>query len=485
MNFAVLAVPSFSLRALLRLERHLDGSPVAVTEGEGKRARVVQATEAALAAGVRLGMSCVQALAECPNLALRTPSLAAEKEADSVLLAAAWSLSPRVEQTAPGLCTVDLSGRVEAGLREEITRLAFLLGGQGMVCCIGVADTPLVARFAAQAGVPQNWIADSRAFLTRLPVTLLDLTEKEAEWFAALGLRTLGDVTRLPRAAFSQRLGLRGDTLWAMAAGEETRPLKTATPPASFEAHLDLEHPAETVEPLLFVLRRFADRLAGELNAAGLAAESLSLSLRLENETTYARTFRLPETTTRADVMFNALEHHLGTVQTASAVVGVDMVVQPTRQSQRQDGLFDTALRDPHAFYDTLSRVAAVLGADRVGTPRRCSTHRPDSFELIAPPARLPDDSAGSAVPARGPLLRRLRPAEPATVELSRGAPNYLHSAPLEGAVVAHRGPFRLSGDWWDKDGWAREEWDVEIGQRGLYRLLHTAEGWFIEGIYD
>lgn len=485
MNFAVLAVPSFSLRALLRLERHLETKPVAVTQGEGKRARVAQATEAALEAGVRLGMSCVQALAECPGLELRAPSIAAEKEAESVLLAAAWSLSPRVEQTAPGLCTVDLAGRAEAGVRDDTTRLAFVLGGQGLPICIGVADTPLTARFAAHAGGPQNWVADSRAFLAVLSVELLDLTEKEAELFAALGLRTLGDVTRLPRASFSQRLGLRGDTLWAMAAGEEVRPLRTATPPKSFEAHLDLEHPAEALEPLLFVLRRFVDRLAGELSVAGLGAETLSLGLRLEDETTYERAFRLPEATTSADVMFNALEHHLGTVQTASAVVGLDLVVQPKRQSHRQDGLFDTALRDPHAFYDTLSRAAAVLGADRVGTPRRHATHRPDSFELVTPPAHIEDAASPPTAPARGPLLRRLRPPEPATVELSQGAPNYLHSAPLEGAVVARRGPFRLSGEWWAQDGWAREEWDVEIGERGLYRLLHTADGWFIEGIYD
>lgn len=485
MSFAVLAVPAFSLRALLRLERLLDGKAVALTEGEGKRARVVQATDTALESGVRLGMSCVQALAECPDLALRPPSLAAEKEAEAVLLAAAWSLSPRVEQTASGLCTVDLTGRTEAGLRDDAARLAFVLGGQGLPIRMGVADTPLTARFAAHAGGPQNWVADSRAFLVGLPVALLDLTENEAELFAALGLRTLGDVTRLPRASFAQRLGLRGDTLWAMAAGEESRPLMIATPPTSFEAHLDLEHPAETLEPLLFVLRRFVDRLAGELSAAGLAAETLSLGLRLEDETTYTRAFRLPEATTRADVVFNALEHHLDMVQTASAVVGVDLVVQPTRQGQRQEGLFDSALRDPHAFYDTLSRAAAVLGADRVGTPRRRATHRPDSFELIAPPANLPDYSPPPAASARGPLLRRLRPAEPAKVELSRGAPNYLHSAPLEGAVVAHRGPFRLSGDWWEQGGWAREEWDVEIGERGLYRLLHTAKGWFIEGIYD
>lgn len=485
MNFAVLEVPEFPLRALLRLDAALAKRPLAIVHGEGKRARILHATPAAFDAGVRLGMGSLQALAECPALDLRNACPAAEAEADAALLVAAWALSPRVEQTAPGLCTVDLAGRNETALRQDVARAALQLEGQGMPVRIGISDTPLTARFAAHEARPERWVADTALFLASLPIALLDLTPAEETWFASLGLRTLGDLTRLPRASFAQRLGLRGDRLWAMAAGEEERPLNTAVPPARFEAHLDLEHAAETLEPLLFVLRRFVDRLAGELGAAALAAETLTLRLRLENETSHERTLRLPEPTARADALFGALENHLATVQTPSAVVGLDLAVHPARPRQRQDGLFETALRDPHAFYDTLARAAAVLGPDRVGTPVRQPTHRPDAFELVAPLATLDEYRPKSAAPARGPVLRRLRPPEPVTIELAAGAPRYVQSAFVEGAVVAHRGPFRLSGEWWDHGGWAREEWDVELGPGGLYRLLHAPGGWFVEGIYD
>lgn len=485
MKFAVLEVPAFPLRALLRLEAGLENKAVALVQGEGKRARILHVTAAALDAGVQVGMGSLQTLAECPTLDLRSASPIGEKEADAALLVAAWLLSPRVEQTAPGLCTVDLAGRNLAGLRRDLASVALQLSGQGLPVNIGIADTPLTARFAAHVANPEKWVTDSPSFLAPLPVSLLDLTTAEETLFASLGLRTLGDLTRLPRASFSQRLGIRGDRLWAMATGEDTRPLETAVAPARFEAHIDLEHSVETLEPLLFVLRRFVDRLAGELNAAGLAAGILTLCLRMEDETIYQRSFRLPEATARAEVLFGALENHLATVQTSSAVCGLDLTIQPLRPQHRQDGLFDMVLRDPHGFYDTLARAGSVLGPDHIGTPSRNKSHRPDCFSLLTPPATVAEYRPLPSAPKRGPVLRRIRPPSPATVELTKDTPSYVQSEVMEGAVIAHRGPFRLSGNWWDKSNWSREEWDVEIGSGGLYRLLRTRDGWCVEGVYD
>lgn len=485
MSYAVIEVPDFPLRALLRLESGLAGKPVAVIVGEGKRSRIIHATDSALKRGVRIGMGSVQALAECPGLDLRPPCLGSEKEAVSVLLSCAWTLSPRVEQTAAGVCTVDLTGRKEADIKSDLDRLILEMAGQDLPVRIGIADTPLTARFAAASGEPVRWVGDSQGFLGALSVVLLELAPTEAAFFAALGMRTLADVVRLPRAAFSQRLGLRGDRLWLMAAGEDHRPLNTATPPVVFEAHIDLEHAVEMMEPLLFVLRRFVDRLAAELSIANLAAETLALALRLEDETVYTQAFRPPEPTSQANVLFRLLDNHLATVQTPSAVIGVDLTIQPMRQQHRQDELFDAGLRDPHAFWDTLARVSAVLGADRVGTPVRAPTHRPGAFTLQAPLAVVPEYVVKPAAPPQGPVLRRLRPAEPATVELTGAVPTFLRSALVEGAVEARRGPFRLSGEWWDRAAWSQEEWDVEIKNLGIYRLSLRANRWWVEGLYD
>jgi protein ImuB len=59
-----------------------------------------------------------------------------------------------------------------------------------------------------------------------------------------------------------------------------------------------------------------------------------------------------------------------------------------------------------------------------------------------------------------------------------------------EGEVLWAAGPWRASGDWWEKEGWARDEWDIALqGESGvmLYRLVHDRLNgqWLVEGSYD
>jgi nucleotidyltransferase/DNA polymerase involved in DNA repair len=147
--FAAVEAPDFPLQALCRLEAELADAPVAIFRGEGRRAAVAFASVPALKAGVGAGMTVAQALAECPALTVRPPSPEAEAEASAVLLAACWQASPRVEATAPGLCTLDLAGRNLGQFRRELPRLRKQLQAHGLTCRVGVADNPLVARFAA------------------------------------------------------------------------------------------------------------------------------------------------------------------------------------------------------------------------------------------------------------------------------------------------------------------------------------------------
>ena len=483
--FAAVEAPDFPLQALCRLEAELADAPVALLRGEGRRAAVASASMQAVKAGVGAGMTVAQALAECPELTVRQPSPEAEAEASAVLLAACWQASPRVEATAPGLCTLDLAGRNLGQFRRELPRLREQLQAHGLTCRVGVAENPLVARFAAHGAGPELWVEQVRSFLAPLPIALLEPTPEEESLLSTLGLSTLGALAKLPRDAVARRLGPRGDELWARAAGEWRRPIQPAPHPTRFVAALDLEPAVETLEPLLFVLRRFIDRLALELRHANLGTNRLRLRLRLEAEKEHGREFCLPEPTADGSVLFRVVENHLATVHTDSRVVGVELEAFPARHLERQEGLFDTGLRDPPAFYETLARVAAIVGAGQVGTPRLADTHRPDAVRLVTPPATVPPAAAVPTASPRGLLLRRFRPPRPAIVELTQGAPSFVTCRSIADAITGVRGPWRSSGDWWQPPSWVREEWDIELARGGLYRLLHTPDGWFIEGSYD
>lgn len=480
--FAVIQLPAFPLQALLRLRPELHGEPIALLVGEGRRAVIEHVNP--LAGGVSAGMTAAQALADCPALQLVAPSLAAEREAGALLHSAAWSLSPRVEPTAPGSCAVDLTGCTPERLPGQIKAMRAGLAAHGLAAKVGVGANALLARYAVHRAEPEFWVNDPKSFLAPLPLNLLGLTAEEERLFADLGLRTLGSLTKFPRAALVNRLGSRGDALWSQAAGEWDRPLQPAPFPVRHLAAMDFEEPVETLEPLLFTLRRFCERLALEVGQFGGGTSRLALALKLDGDLALARDFDLPEPTAHADILFAVLENHLPSLKTETAVIGFSLEVFPARRLEQQEGLFDTGLKDAPLFFATLGRLAAVVGSENVGTPRRADTHRPDAFVLAAPTALIPERIAPLAPPPAGPLLRRLRPPVAATVELRAARPCFLFSPLATGEIQVLRRPFWSSGDWWRPEAWSREEWDIQIGA-GLYRLLHLPEGWFIEGVYD
>jgi protein ImuB len=483
MRYAVLRVDDFALHALLRSEAALAGRPVALAAGEGGRARVTAASPQA--AGVHPGLAVTLAMARCPGIVMRTADPGAELEAHRLLVAAAFTLSPRVELTGAGCCTVDLQGADPALAETRMRAVAGELGRAGLPARIGAGETPLLAAYAARRAELVLIVSSSREFLESLPLAFAEPLPAHAQILQGWGIRTLGALTSLAKGEVGLRLGTEGALLWERAAGETSRVLRLVEPARTFVAEWSYEPPVESLEPLLFKLRRFAERLALELRGAGLAAGNLGLTLLLEDETESRREFCLPEPCADVDAWLRVLGAHLDTLRTAARVAGVRLGATPVRPAQRQDGLFDTGLLDPAAFWENLARLGALVGDDRVGTPHPADTHRPDAFSLERPAEAVPAPADPPIHAARGPALRRFRPPHPARVLCAEGRPVGLESAPAAGVVRAARGPWAGSGDWWKPEAWELEVWHVELEQGGVYQIARAPQGWCVEGILD
>jgi protein ImuB len=139
----------------------------------------------------------------------------------------------------------------------------------------------------------------------------------------------------------------------------------------------------------------------------------------------------------------------------------------------------------------------ALLGPERVGTPILKDTHRPDAFHmesfLWAVESAVPSgqnrhsrsDSHALKPAHTTAALRRFRPAAPATVLLDENKPAHVRSSDVGDKVVRQRGPYLISGNWWDEKSWARAEWDLQLENDELVRAHETEEKWVIDGIYD
>ena len=89
--------------------------------------------------------------------------------------------------------------------------------------------------------------------------------------------------------------------------------------------------------------------------------------------------------------------------------------------------------------------------------------------------------------------LRIFRPPLRANVTLREGRPAHMacpRRKEICGEILWAAGPWRTSGDWWEQEGWARDEWDIALQETSgitLYRLVRDlfSGQWLLEGNYD
>src|SRR3954447_16701513 len=196
------------------------------------------------------------------------------------------------------------------------------------------------------------------------------------------GIHTLGQLGALDKEQLGARLGLQAVRLWERANGRSNRLLKLIRPPEVFQESFEFEREIETAEPLLFMLRRFLEQLVVRLAAIYLVAKELRLQITFRNKQIYERVFKIPQPTNDVDLLFRMLQTHLENFRSEHPIIAVALSAEPIKPAGEQFGLFETTLRNPHQLSETLARLTALLGGDRIGTPVLEETHRPDAFRM-------------------------------------------------------------------------------------------------------
>ncbi|PYJ17680.1 MAG: hypothetical protein DME94_02995 [Verrucomicrobia bacterium] len=321
------------------------------------------------------------------------------------------------------------------------------------------------------------------------------------------GIHTLGQLAALDKKKLAARLGPKAIGMWERANGKSQRLLKFVRPPESFEESFEFENEIETAEPLLFILRRFLEQLAVRLSTIYLVAKELTLRITFANKQCYERVFKIPQATNDVDLLFRMLQTHLENFRSQHPIVAVALSAQPIRPVSQQFRLFETALRNPHQLSETLARLIALLGSERVGTPVLEETHRPDAFRMepfawavaSAVPSGQFRQSGSDSVALRTAhptaALRRFRPAVSTSVLLDEDTLAHVRSAEISGKISDQRGPYFLSGNWWDEKSWVRAEWDLQLENGELVRVNESdppsqsygvaGRTWNVDGIYD
>jgi hypothetical protein len=169
--FTTLYLPNFYLQAAMRHQPELRSKPVALIETQQRKVTITELNEPAERAGVCLGMTPSQGLARCLRLIIKIRALAQEKAIAEILLQHAFTLSPYVEATGPGVCTIQFTDN--RNLEAKVSRVIENLGGCEILGQGGIASNPDTSFLAAHLARPVLRVEKAKEFLAPLPVELV------------------------------------------------------------------------------------------------------------------------------------------------------------------------------------------------------------------------------------------------------------------------------------------------------------------------
>jgi len=249
---------------------------------------------------------------------------------------------------------------------------------------------------------------------------------------------------------------------------------------------MECEWGLDTLEPVVEGLGGLAMRLCTRLGARGLAADGFEWRCRLDGARVHDGALAPAVPMTDGVAVGGLLRLALEARPPRGIVRALTLRARPVRITATQESLVDRSRSSPRVLAATMNRLVALVGPDGLGAPALLDSHRPDAVGLGAyAPSSVSSSSPHRRESRARVALRRLRPPAAAAVTLASGRPVALRSSRLTGRIVAGVGPWRSSGEWWGRQPWLQDEWDVELADGTLCRLAHDGSAWHLAGIYD
>lgn len=414
------------------------------------------------------------------------------------LAALAAQFSPLVETVDADTVVFSIAGlgRLFGDTNQIVSEISRRGDEMKITANLAVAVNPAAAILAARhlRGVTTIARGQEPKILGALPVEALPADPALLVTLERWGIATLGDLAAIPEIGIVERLGEAGARLRRLALGQETRILAAATAPKAYTARQELDHPAALLEPLLFIISAQLHELTQQLQQQGRAAGRVTVTLELDdnhNDNNDGRgeftcTIDLPIAMRDPKALLKQVQLSLEAHPPQAATIAVRLTIDPASPRIVQGGLFTPAAPEPEKLQTLLARLRALAGEANVGSPEILNTHRPDAHRIRACAFEpSPAEPAPTTEPPLHLALRYFRPPLAARVTVHAGLPQHIFSDRISGIVVQAAGPWRTSGEWWAETAWDRDEWDVVLQDRAIYRLYVAADRWFLDGSYD
>lgn len=447
MLWACILLPHLALDGVLR-RRPASDAPLVMVSGSVQARTIFAANTPARAAGLHRGQRLTAAQALLSQFEVIEYDPVATARWHRFLAAWAYRYSSDVV-LFPHAIVLEVSKslglfgpwpRFEAQLREDLTalgfrhRIAMAPGAQAAYVLAGIHDGLAVVTPDAL----QRALAPMALRCARLP-------HNAGTSLPAMGIRTLGQLLRLPRDGLQRRFGAELLTYLDRLTGAGPELMKGYRPPDTLDLRMEWTHEIEHVEPLMFPLRRLIGDLATYLAGRDGGVQRFVVELEHRSAPPTRVVVGLLAAEREATLLFECARGRLGRQQLPQPVVAMRLIARelPPFVPAGRD-LFDTRPANAMPIEQLRERLRARLGEHAIQQLRRTIDPRPEHAQTTADHARVPETAETLPRPTwlldRPILLRGLSPT-----------------------ILA--GPERLETGWWDGGDLRRDYYVVRTTQ--------------------
>lgn len=275
----------------------LQGKPVIVGADPRGRGVVAAASYEARRFGVHSAMPISRAARLCPHAVFLPVDMEKYARVSKEIMAILAEYSPLVEPLSLDEAFLDVTGTERLfgsplGLAQTIKRR--IREAVGLMASAGVAPNKFLAKLASDLEKPDGLVevrpGEEASFLHPLAVERLwGVGRVTAGELQRMGIKTIGQLARVPVSLLERRFGKIGSHLHELALGRDDRPVEPFAPPKSMGAEETFAQDHRDLDHLQLTLRAQTERVARELRAEGYVGRTVTLKLRFKDFRTLTR----------------------------------------------------------------------------------------------------------------------------------------------------------------------------------------------------
>lgn len=490
---ACIDLPAFPLQLLLRRHPEWRAHPAAVVDSDRPQGKLLWVNERARTSRILPGMRYAAGLSLAGSLRAAEVSGNEIQRSIASIARCLQRYTPHVEPSEkdPGVFWLDASGlqrlyRSPAHWAEEIrTALKRLQLDSVMVVGFHRFGSYALAKAAWNRTVVAH-PEEERIAMRQVPLDRLTMKPESRDTLRKLGVRTLGHFIDLPPEGISRRFDPETYRLHQLASGTLSFPLQPHRPATPVRQSLVLDHAETDRGRLLARIEQLLTTLLEMLAQRTHVLTHLHLQLHFEQGEPINETLQPAEATLDAVQLLQLLRLRLESIQFPDGVVEVRLRATGKAMPQEQLTLFARRpRRDRAAAERALARIRADLGDRAVVQVRLQEGHLPEARFRWEPMTTL-SEPAPRNVHGKTLVRRIYQHPQPLPPRGRREPDGWMLRGLEHGPVIRTRGPYILSGGWWNRT-LHREYHFVETQKGELLWIYYDRirRRWYLQGTIE